>query len=175
MEDRQFVFAPFRLDPVSQQLWRGEELVALRPKLFAVLRRLLEHAGRLVTRDELRAAVWPRTVVSESVLRGTIRELRDALGDEATAARFIETIPHRGYRFVGAVTTMLPPGPGPLSGRPSVVHGAPRPGSSILIGRDAELACLQQWLARAMRGTRQVVFVTGESQGSARPRWSMRF
>ena len=59
MEERQFVFAPFRLDPVSQQLWRGEELVPLRPKLFAVLRRLLEHAGRLVTREELRAAVWP--------------------------------------------------------------------------------------------------------------------
>jgi len=161
MEDRQFVFAPFRLDPVSQQLWRGEELVSLRPKLFAVLRRLLEHAGRLVTRDELRAAVWPRTVVSESVLRGTIRELRDALGDEATAVRFIETIPHRGYRFVAAVTTIFPARADPLSGRPSVFQG-PRPENSILIGRDAELARLQQWLVRAMRGTRQVVFVTGE-------------
>ena len=106
MEDRQFVFAPFRLDPVSQQLWREEELVALRPKLFAVLRRLLEQAGRLVTREELRAAVWPSTVVSESVLRGTIRELRNALEDDATAARFIETVPHRGYRFVASVTTM---------------------------------------------------------------------
>src|SRR5512143_3325537 len=83
MEDREFVFAPFRLDPVSQQLWRGGELIPLRPKLFAVLRHLLEHAGRLVTRDELRAAAWPATVVSESVLRGAIRELRDVLGDDA--------------------------------------------------------------------------------------------
>ena len=78
MDERQFVFAPFRLDPVNQELWRGEELVPLRPKLFAVLRRLLEHAGRLVTREDLRAAAWPSTAVSESVLRGTIRELRDA-------------------------------------------------------------------------------------------------
>ena len=58
MEDRQFVFGPFRLDPVSQQLWRGEELVALRPKLFAVLRRLLEHAGPILLRlDAARAEV----------------------------------------------------------------------------------------------------------------------
>ena len=162
MVDRQFVFAPFRLDPVSQQLWRGEELVALRPKLFAVLRRLLEHAGRLVTREELRAAVWPTTVVSESVLRGTIRELRDALGDDATAARFIETVPHRGYRFVAAVTTTAPARADPPAGRQRVLHGAARPEPVHLIGRAAELASLQQWLERAGHGTRQVVFVTGE-------------
>lgn len=57
MDDRQFAFAAFRLDPVSQQLWRGDELVPLRPKLFAVLHHLLEHAGRLVTREELLRAV----------------------------------------------------------------------------------------------------------------------
>ena len=91
---------PFRLDLVNDHLWQGEEVVPLRPKLFAVLRHLAEHAGRLVTQEELRKAVWPGTVVSESVLRGAIRELREVLGDEATAARFVETIPHRGYRFV---------------------------------------------------------------------------
>ena len=162
MQDRQFVFAPFRLDPVSQQLWRGEDLVPLRPKLFAVLRRLLEHAGRLVTREELRAAVWPSTVVSESVLRGTIRELRNALEDDATAARFIETVPHRGYRFVASVTTMQLARAQPPPGRQSVLQGAPRPQDPILIGRDAELARLQEWLERAIQGTRQVVLVTGE-------------
>ncbi len=81
-------------------MWQGEKLVPLRPKLLTVLRYLVEHAGRLVTQEELRQAVWPGTVVSESVLRGAIRELREVLGDEATAARFVETIPHRGYRFV---------------------------------------------------------------------------
>jgi len=158
MEDRQFTFASFRLDPVSQQLWRGEELIPLRPKLFAVLRHLLEHAGRLVTRDELRAAVWPATAVSESVLRGTIRELRDVLGDDATAASFIETIPHRGYRFVAAVDTMQAPRAESRAAR----RGAFKGRDLILIGRDAELARLQQWLERATRGTRQVVWVTGE-------------
>jgi DNA-binding winged helix-turn-helix (wHTH) protein len=100
MPDRQFVFAPFRLDLATEHLWQGEEIIPLRPKLLTVLRYLVEHAGRLVTQEELRQAVWPGTVVSESVLRGAIRELREVLGDEATAARFVETIPHRGYRFV---------------------------------------------------------------------------
>src|SRR5262245_28906593 len=104
MPDRQFVFPPFRLDPVNEQLWQGEDLVPLRPTLFAVLRHLVEHAGRLVPREELRKAVWPATVVSESVLRGTIRELREVLGDDAIAARFVETVPHRGYRFVAPLT-----------------------------------------------------------------------
>jgi DNA-binding winged helix-turn-helix (wHTH) protein/predicted ATPase len=162
MHDRQFVFAPFRLDPVSQRLWRGEELVPLRPKLFAVLHRLVERAGRLVTREELRAEVWPRAAVSESVLRGTIRELRDALGDDATAARFIETLPHRGYRFVAPVTTRHPPRAELLSGPQGPSRTAPRRGDGILIGRDAELARMHEWLQRAARGVRQVVFVTGE-------------
>src|SRR5262245_58467520 len=105
METRVFIFEPFRLDSAGQQLWHGETLVALRPKLLAVLCHLLEHAGRLVTREELRAAVWPRTVVSESVVRGTIRDLRDVLGDDANASRFIETVPHRGYRFIAPLTT----------------------------------------------------------------------
>src|SRR5215470_12383109 len=162
MQDSQFVFDPFRLDPVSQQLWRGEEPIALRPKLFAVLRYLLEHAGRLVTREELRAAVWPTTAISESVLRGTIRELRDILEDDATAARFIETLPHRGYRFVAPVRVLQSARAGALPGGQSASHDAPRSTNVILVGRETELTSLQQWLGRAARGTRQVVFVTGE-------------
>lgn len=162
MQDRQFVFAPFRLDPVSQQLWHGEHLVPLRPKLFAVLHRLVEHAGRLVTREELRAAAWPRAVVSESVLRGTIRELRDALGDDATAARFIETLPHRGYRFIAPVTTRRPPRATPPCAEETLSPAVPPRGNALLIGREAEVARLQRWLQLAGRGARQVIFVTGE-------------
>ena len=162
MPDRQFAFAPFQLDLVNEQLWQGEELVPLRPKLFAVLRHLVEHAGRLVTREELRTAVWSTTVVSESVLRGAIRELREVLGDDADAVRFVETVPHRGYRFVAPLTVTHPVHAAVLSGQPFAPQGVPRPQHFILIGRDAELARLQGWLESAVRGTRQVVFVTGE-------------
>src|SRR5262245_44912410 len=95
----QILFPPFRLDPVNQQVWHGVEQVALRPKPFAVLRYLVEHAGQLVSRAELVQAVWPTTSVSEGVLRGYIRDLRVVLGDNAAAPRFIETLPRRGYRF----------------------------------------------------------------------------
>src|SRR5262245_52177787 len=104
MPDRQFVFAPFRLAPLNEQLWQGEELVPLPPKLFAVLRHLVAHAGRLCTQSDLRKAAWPAGVASEGMLRGAIRELREVLGDDALARRFVETVPQRGYRFVAAVT-----------------------------------------------------------------------
>lgn len=162
MADRDFVFASFRLDPVNQELWHGEELVPLRPKLFSVLRHLVEHAGRLVTREELRTAAWSTTVVSESVLRGSIRELRDVLGDDATAVRFVETVPHRGYRFVAPVTVTRSVRTNPPSDRQVVPWGVPGSQNLILIGRDAELARLQDWLERSLRGARQIVFVTGE-------------
>ena len=147
-------FGSFRLDLVNEQLWEEDVLRPLRPKVFAVLRHLVAHPGRLVTRDELSRAVWPKTVVSESVLRGTIRELRECLGDDATAARFVETVPHRGYRFLVPVESAAPRSMEPLA-------AAPAP-SRRVVGRDEERARLHRALGRALGAERQVVFVTGE-------------
>lgn len=102
------LFLPFRLDPVNERLWRESELLQLRPKAFAVLRYLVEHAGQLVSREELLKAVWPDTSVSEELLRGYIRDLRKVLGDEAGEPRFIETAAGRGYRFLAPITTTQP-------------------------------------------------------------------
>src|SRR5215813_6533301 len=151
MPDRQFVFAPFRLDPVNEQLWQEEELVPLRPKLFAVLRHLVEHAGRLVTREELLKAVWPTSVVSESVLRGTIRELRDVLGDDANTARFVETVPHRGYRFIAPLSTTLPlvqSSKFKVQSQDSESLSHPLPHTTLLVGREVELGQLHSWLGK---------------------------
>jgi DNA-binding winged helix-turn-helix (wHTH) protein len=54
-------FPPFSLDLVNEQLWKGTQQIALRPKPFAILRYLLEHPGRLITKEELLKAVWPDT------------------------------------------------------------------------------------------------------------------
>src|SRR5262245_62252711 len=94
------VFGAFRLDPARRQLWRGDGLIPLRPKLFAALHYLVEHSGRLITREELLRAVWSRTLVDETLLRGTMRDLRASLGDDAESPTFIETVPHHGYRFL---------------------------------------------------------------------------
>ncbi|HEV8712959.1 MAG TPA: transcriptional regulator [Candidatus Binatia bacterium] len=93
-------FGPFHFDPVNQCLWRGKQRLFLRPKAFAVLSTLVEHAGQLVTRAELLDAVWPGIYVSDGVLRFCVRELRKALGDKPQIPQFIETVHKRGYRFI---------------------------------------------------------------------------
>jgi len=101
-------FPPFRLDLANEQLWREEQLIALRPKTFAILRYLVEHPGRLVSKDELLHAVWGNTQVSAEGLRDYLREIRHALGDNADAPRFIETVRGRGYRFTAAIAAPPP-------------------------------------------------------------------
>ncbi len=103
-----WLFETFRLDVTNQCLWHGDEQVQLPPKPFAVLQYLVEHAGSLVTQDELLAGVWPDVHVQPEVLRRYILEVRRALGDPAGAPRFIETLPKRGYRFMPDVTSVDP-------------------------------------------------------------------
>jgi class 3 adenylate cyclase/tetratricopeptide (TPR) repeat protein len=108
METRtSFVFPPFRLELSSEQLWREDQTLALRPKTFAVLRYLVEHPGQLVTKDELLDAVWAGTVVSDTVLKSCIRELRVALDDAAESPQYITTVHRRGYRFIGQLSPLL--------------------------------------------------------------------
>ncbi|NOT55768.1 MAG: AAA family ATPase [Deltaproteobacteria bacterium] len=164
--EQSITFRPFRLDLESERLWCRSEPIALRPKTFAVLRHLLERAGRLVTKDELLDAVWPDTSVSDVVPIVCVRELRQALGDQAEAPTFIETVPRRGYRFIGKIST-----PHQMNGvKPERALRAPAKFSLLpsltaatLVGREDELAQLRRGLETARRGERQVVFVTGEA------------
>lgn len=157
-QDHQLLFPPFRLDPANERLWRGEQPVPLRPKALAVLRYLAERAQRLVTQEELLQAVWQRSFVSEGLLRGYIRELREVLGDDAKVPRFIETANRRGYRFIAPVTSSHPPLPAPEGDGPAPLPPAAEP---PWVGRAAELARLQGHFERARSGTRQVVLVSG--------------
>jgi adenylate cyclase len=83
----------------------GGEL-ALRPKTFAVLHYLIENCGRLVSKEELFAAVWPNLVVTDDALVQSVGELRRTLGDDGP--RLIKTIPRRGYRFESDVSAVAP-------------------------------------------------------------------
>jgi DNA-binding winged helix-turn-helix (wHTH) protein len=78
--------------------------MVLRPKTFDLLVYLVEHAGNLVTKDDLLAAVWPETLVAESALSVSVSELRKALGKTARAPQFIATVHRRGYRFIAPAT-----------------------------------------------------------------------
>src|SRR5260370_33837712 len=97
-------FKGFRLDTVNHLLWRNGNRVPVEPKVFDVLAYLVEHAGRVVTQDEMLEALWSETYVNPEVLRKYILEIRKALGDRPDKPEFIETLPKRGYRFIASVT-----------------------------------------------------------------------
>jgi DNA-binding winged helix-turn-helix (wHTH) protein/Tol biopolymer transport system component len=99
-------FGSFQLDPPERLLLRGRQPVPLTPKAFDLLVYLVEHAGRLVTKRELLAALWPGTFVEETNLTFTISILRKALGDGQNGEQFIQTVATRGYRFVAPVSVL---------------------------------------------------------------------
>ena len=80
-----------------------DELVELEPKAFEVLRHLLHNPDRLISKQELFDTVWERTAVTDNALTRVVAQLRRALGDDARDARYIETVPTRGYRFIGRI------------------------------------------------------------------------
>ena len=94
----------FELDVAAAELRRAGRLVALTGQPMRVLILLVERAGTIVTRDELRQEIWGETHVDfEAGLSTCINQIRTALGDRAAAPRFVETLPRRGYRFVAPV------------------------------------------------------------------------
>ena len=143
-------FHSFQLDVPNQALWHGDIRVALTPKAFGVLRYLVEHAGRLVSQEELLEALWPDTYVNPEVLRKYVLEIRKVLGDRPEEPAFIETRPKRGYQFVAPVIDE------------SAAGRLPAEGTKRLVGREPALAELSGYLRQARRNERQVVFITGE-------------
>ena len=102
-------FGPFELDLKSGELRRAGGLLKLQPQPFKVLALLAGHAGELVTREEIQHEVWPAgTFVDfEQSLNFCIRQIRSVLGDSALTPRYIETLPRRGYRWIGATRSLL--------------------------------------------------------------------
>jgi DNA-binding winged helix-turn-helix (wHTH) protein/predicted ATPase len=96
-------FGPFRLDTQDDLLFRGNEPVALGRRAIALLRALVERPGVVVSKDALITAAWARQTVEESNLTVQIAALRRALSEAPGGDRWIETMPRRGYRFVGPV------------------------------------------------------------------------
>lgn len=92
-------FGGFVLDTGTRQLLEGREPLRLTPKAFDVLVCLVEQRPRAVSRSELLERVWPATFVTEANLASLVKELRRALGDDASAPRFLRTVRGFGYAF----------------------------------------------------------------------------
>jgi TolB-like protein/DNA-binding winged helix-turn-helix (wHTH) protein len=133
MMDRQFAFGGFRFDACTGELWGDRKQAKLTPRAAAVLTMLAESAPKLVSKQQLFEQVWGGRAVSDDALTSCIQELRQALGDDARAPRFIETRHRRGYRLIETVAAI---GEGrELPAAPS----APSPGPSSLVGRIADM------------------------------------
>ena len=122
-----YEFGPFRINVTERLLQRGNELVPLSPKVFDTLLILVENHGHVVEKPELMQLLWPDTFVEESSLTQNISLLRRALTTEADR-QYIETIPKRGYRFIGDVNQINESSNGVGPQVPSAVDVADRVG-----------------------------------------------
>ncbi|HEX8921271.1 MAG TPA: winged helix-turn-helix domain-containing protein, partial [Pyrinomonadaceae bacterium] len=98
-----YQFDNVQVEPEGFRLWKAETPVQIEPKAFQVLLFLIENRGRLIEKRELLDAVWKETFVTENALTREIAQLRKALGETAREAKYIETVPTKGYRFIAEV------------------------------------------------------------------------
>ena len=98
-----FKFCNFTLDAERRELRSGSQLVAIEPQVFDVLEFLITHRERVVTSDDLIAAIWHGRVVSEATVATRMNAVRRAVNDSGDLQQLIRTVPRRGYRFVGEV------------------------------------------------------------------------
>ena len=110
---RRLQFGVFEADLRTGRLTKNGRRVRLQEQPFRLLVILLEGPGEMVTRETLRARLWPRTTVDfDHGLNKAISKIRDALGDSAESPRFIETVSRRGYRFLADVSAVDDKQPG---------------------------------------------------------------
>src|SRR5918999_2295493 len=107
-----YTFGTFRVDATERVLFNENRPVSLTPKAFETLLALVQHPGQLLTTEELMAQVWPDSFVEGNNLAQNISTLRKVL--RAGGAKYIETVPKRGYRFVADVREIRGEKPNPV-------------------------------------------------------------
>ena len=144
-------FEGFTYDASLRELRRANDTIALQPTPLRLLEYLLQHRGRLITKEELLDSVWPDTAVSETALSSALRDLRRALGESGTAPRFVETRRGQGYVVVAAVREEA-----------AEASTAVAPRSGVFVGRGRILGELGAALNDALSGNGRVALLAGE-------------
>ncbi|MGC4001467.1 MAG: winged helix-turn-helix domain-containing protein [Anaeromyxobacter sp.] len=156
MEEQEllFSFGPFVIDPAERVLRRGAAAVDLKPKDVDVLLVLLEQAGGLLRKERLFERVWGSVRVEECNLSQHVAALRRALGDDARAPTYIETVPRCGYRFLAPVARAARPAPTPVPTPPAPppppAPAPPEPGPPARSPRPLRRAAAALGLAAAL-------------------------
>ena len=153
-------FGPFEVDLALEELRRGGQPVPLQELPFRLLALLLERPGELVRRSEIQLRLWPEGVFVdfEHGLNTAVKKLRRALGDSPARPRYVETLPRRGYRFLGRIAE---------EGQ-SATEDLPSDAAALLVrapfvGRREELGFLEVRCAAARLGHGACIVVTGEA------------
>jgi pimeloyl-ACP methyl ester carboxylesterase/DNA-binding winged helix-turn-helix (wHTH) protein len=142
-----YTFGTFRVDVTERVLFHENKPVSLTPKAFDTLLALVQHSGHVLTTEELMAQVWPDSFVEGNNLAQNISTLRKVLG--AGGAKFIETVPKRGYRFVADVREIRDEVPNPVS--PERIPASPMvedEGQEMNQGRAARVQTSQPFARR---------------------------
>ena len=108
-----FIFDEFALDTDRRELRGPAGLIALEPQVFDLLAYMIQNRDRVVSKDDIMAAVWDGRIVSESALTTRINAARNAIGDSGETQRLIKTLPRKGMRFVGEVRESKKPSSAP--------------------------------------------------------------
>jgi DNA-binding winged helix-turn-helix (wHTH) protein len=144
-------FGLFEADLHSGELTKLGKRIPLQEQPFQLLAMLLERPGELVTREEVRQKLWPRTIVDfDHGLNKAISKIRDALGDSAENPRFVETVARRGYRFLADVREERESRPARLGQPVAIVRGTPgdvNSGAAGGVGRLPSRRSLALWIA----------------------------
>jgi DNA-binding winged helix-turn-helix (wHTH) protein len=151
-------FGAYEIDLPRIELRRAGETVPLQPKAWDLLVYLIRHRERVVTKDELLAALWPDVVVTEASLAKAVAAARRALGDSAAAQTCIETVRGRGFRFVAeleADEAARSPGRAP--------HGDTLASSDPFVGRADVLRAIDAALRAALEGSGRLLLLAGEA------------
>jgi len=150
-------FGDFHLAPAVDLLYRGSQVVPLEPRAVRVLRYLVEHEDRVLSKEELLEEVWAGVFTTDGVLKKAVSQIRRTLGDDAEQSRFIATYHGRGYRFIAPVTRVGISAPKIVTAPPDFV-----PNYDQLAARDAELFTLRAELHSALGGAPRPVAIIGE-------------
>lgn len=162
-------FGPFVIDRASYRLTRDGEPLELSPKALDLLFLFAERPGTLVTKDDMLAALWPGLAVTDNALTQVVSDVRQALGDDPLKPRFVQTVPRRGYRFVGEIAAVRPD-PVP-SNRPAA--RAIAVADFVNVAKDGGVAWLSagiaETLTNALRAIRELTVIDRELVARARP------
>lgn len=148
------------IDPTQRSVHHAERAVAVEPKPFDLLLYLIEHADRVVRREELMEALWPGVVVSEATLSSAVRRARYALGPERERLRVLRRV---GYRFIAPAAGQAHEARAESLAAPVGPDQRSDAGDMPYVGRSVEIGMLHESLARGLAGRGCFISVGGDA------------